>query len=57
MAKHSAELGQYQLAGELSGRPVYRHTRGGYYLYYQQVNHALLPSQPLLFRRAEVTGW
>ena len=43
MAKHSAELGQYQLAGELSGRPVYRHTRGGYYLYYQQVKPALVP--------------
>ena len=56
MAKHSAELGQYRLAGELSGRPVYRHTRGGFYLYYQQVKHGLGTSRLLLFRKAEVTG-
>ena len=35
VAKHSTELGQYRLAGELGGRPVYRHVRGGFYLYYQ----------------------
>ena len=35
VAKHSSELGQYRLAGELGGRPVYRHVRGGFYLYYQ----------------------
>jgi hypothetical protein len=36
VAKHSGELGRYRLAGELGGRPVYRHARGGFYLYYQE---------------------
>jgi len=36
VGKHSEELGQYRLAGELGGRPVYRHVRGGFYLYYQE---------------------
>ena len=34
-AKHGAELGRYRLAGQYSGRPVYRHESRGFYLYYQ----------------------
>ena len=36
IGKHGRELGQYRLAGQMFGRPVYRHAEGSYYLYYQQ---------------------
>ena len=37
VGKHSEELGEYLLAGEVGGRPVYRHVGGNFYLYYQEV--------------------